>query len=222
MAFDAAERNGRFGRIQCQRSKESSSREKRKRRVFLCRMTVRVKVRSKVIPSSFLYRRASFVIASAPINSYLNVVVRSLDPDPVWVGSKWLLDFPRVLVTSGTILHFFTILPPERLQKGSTQLLQNRSPVFTFSLLPPFPFPSSSFNLLLLLMSSDVHPKPGPIFPCSVCAGNVSWWGRSVQCCTCSKWVHLRCSQLSLSKFSPLGSYHSWSFPLATSTLVTL
>ena len=30
-------------------------------------------------------------------------------------------------------------------------------------------------------------------------------------CCTCSKWVHLRCSQLSLSKFRALGSCHSWS-----------
>ena len=51
-AFHAAERNGRFGRIQCQRGKESSSREKRKRRVFLCR-TVKVKVGGKTIPASF-------------------------------------------------------------------------------------------------------------------------------------------------------------------------
>ena len=54
MTFDAAERNGRFGRIQCQRSQESSSRDKRKRRVFLCKRTVRVKVRSKVTPASIL------------------------------------------------------------------------------------------------------------------------------------------------------------------------
>ena len=52
MAFDAAERNGKFGRIQCQRGKESSSRGKR--RVFLDRRTAKVKVRSKVIPTSFL------------------------------------------------------------------------------------------------------------------------------------------------------------------------
>ena len=51
-AFDAAERNERFGRIQCQRGKESSSRGKR--RVFLCRGTVGVKVGGKVIPASFL------------------------------------------------------------------------------------------------------------------------------------------------------------------------
>ena len=69
--------------------------------------------------------------------------------------------------------------------------------------------------LLLLLMSGNVYLNPGPIFPCSVCAGNVTWRGKSVQCCTCSKWVHLRCSQLSLSKFRALGSSHSWSCPPA-------
>ena len=65
--------------------------------------------------------------------------------------------------------------------------------------------------LLLLLMSGNVYLNPGPIFPCSVCAGNVTWRGKSVQCCTCSKWIHLRCSQLSLSKFRAFGSSHSWS-----------
>ena len=134
-------------------------------------------------------------------------------PDPVWVGSKWLLAFPRVPVTPGFPLHFFAILPPERPQKGSTQHLQNRSSVFTFSFLLPYSY-LLRLLILLLLMSGNVHPDPGPIFPCSVCAGNVTWWGKSVQCCTCSEWVHLRCSQLSLSKFRALGSSHSWScFP---------
>ena len=73
--------------------------------------------------------------------------------------------------------------------------------------------------LLLLLMSSNVHPNPGPIFPCSVCAGNVTWWGKSVLCCICSKWVHLRCSQLSLSQFRALGSSHSWSCPPCRNTV---
>ena len=77
--------------------------------------------------------------------------------------------------------------------------------------------------LLLLLMSGNVYLNPGPIFPCSVCAGNVIWRGKSVQCCTCSKWVHLRCSQLSLSKFRTPNSSHSWSCPLpAVFPLVTL
>ena len=60
-------------------------------------------------------------------------------------------------------------------------------------------------------MNGNVHPNPGPISPCSVCTGNVTWRSKSVQCCACSKWVHLRCSQLSLSQFRALGSSHSWS-----------
>ena len=62
-------------------------------------------------------------------------------------------------------------------------------------------------------MSDNVHPNPCPVFPCSVCAGNVTWRGRSVQCGTCSNWVHLKCSLLSFSKFRILGSSHSWSCP---------
>ena len=73
--------------------------------------------------------------------------------------------------------------------------------------------------LLLLLMSSNAHPNPGLIFPCSVCAGNVTWRGKSVQCCTCSKWVRLRCSQLSLSNFRALGSSYSWSCPPCCNTV---
>ena len=53
MALNAAERNGRFDRNQCQIGKESGSRGKKKRRAFLCRRTMTVKVRSKVIPTSF-------------------------------------------------------------------------------------------------------------------------------------------------------------------------
>ena len=43
--------------------------------------------------------------------------------------------------------------------------------------------------------------------------------GKSVQCCTSSKWVHLRCSQLSLSKFRALASSHSWSCPPCCNTV---
>ena len=62
-------------------------------------------------------------------------------------------------------------------------------------------------------MSGNVDSNTGPIFSCSVCAGKVTWWGNSVQCCTCFKWVHLRCSQLSHSKFRALGNSYSWSCP---------
>ena len=67
--------------------------------------------------------------------------------------------------------------------------------------------------LLLLLMSGNVHHNPCSVFLCSVCAGNVTWRGRSVQCCTCSNWVYLKCLLLSFSRFRTLGSSHSWSCP---------
>ena len=51
------------------------------------------------------------------------------------------------------------------------------------------------------------------MFSCSVCAGNVIWRDRSVQCCTYSNWVHLKCSLLYFSRFRTLGSSHSWIFP---------
>ena len=40
-----------------------------------------------------------------------------------------------------------------------------------------------------------------------------------MQCCTCSKWVHLRCSQLFLSNFRALGSSYSWIFPPCCNTV---
>ena len=61
-------------------------------------------------------------------------------------------------------------------------------------------------------MGGNVHPNPCPFFPCSVCAGNVTWRGRSVQCCTRSNWAHFRCSLLSFSRVRTLCSSHSWSY----------
>ena len=40
--------------------------------------------------------------------------------DPVWVGSKWLLAFPRFPITPDIPLYFFAMLPPEQPHKGST------------------------------------------------------------------------------------------------------
>ena len=49
--------------------------------------------------------------------------------------------------------------------------------------------------LLLLQMSGDVHPNPGPAtkFPCPVCARNVTSQGVSYQYNRCSGWVHAKC-----------------------------
>ena len=136
-------------------------------------------------------------------------------PDPVWVGSKWLLAFPRVSVTPGTPFIFSLCYPLNNRSRAAHSFFKigHLFSLFLFSC-PSLPL-LCLLILLLLLMSVNVYCNPGLIFPCSVCTENVTWWGKSVQCCICSKWIHLRCSQFLLSKFRALGSSHSWSCPLA-------
>ena len=76
--------------------------------------------------------------------------------------------------------------------------------------------------LFLLLMSGDVHPNFGSIFLCSVCAGNVTWRGRSAQCCTCSKWVHPRCLLLFFPNSELLAALTTGAVPPFEFLLVTL
>ena len=121
-----------------------------------------------------------------------------------------MLAFPRVLVTPGTPLTQTIFLPcsplNDRRRVAGSLLKIGQSSLF--------PCLSLARLLILLLMSGNVHPNPCPVFSCSVFARNVTWRGRSVQCCTCSNWVHLKCSLLSFSRFRTLGSSHSWScFP---------
>ena len=148
----------------------------------------------------------------APINSRLNVVVRSTTPFGLGRNGCWPSrgsQLPRALP------FIFSLCCPLNDRRRAAHSIFKIGRLFSLFLLScPTLALLRLLILLLLLMSGNVHPNPGPIFPCSVCAGNVAWRGKSVQCCTCSKWVHLRCSQLSLSKFRALGSSHSWScFP---------
>ena len=43
------------------------------------------------------------------------------------------------------------------------------------------------------MISGKVYPNPGPVFPFFLIAGNITCRGNSVQCCTCSIWVYIRC-----------------------------
>ena len=115
-------------------------------------------------------------------------------PDPVWIGSKWLLAFPRVPGTPGTPLHFSLCCPLNDRRRAAHSFFKIGCLFSLFLFSCPSLARLRLLILLLLLISGNVHPNPGPIFPCSVCAGNVTWPGKSVQCCTCSKWVYLRCS----------------------------
>ena len=104
--------------------------------------------------------------------------------------------------------HFFAMLPLNNRRRAARSFFK----IGLLSSLFPCLF-LARLLILLVLISGNVHPSPCPIFPCSLCAENVTWRGRSVQCCTCSKWVHLKCSLLSFSRFRTLGRSHSWSCP---------
>ena len=125
--------------------------------------------------------------------------------------SKWLLAFPMVQVTTNTPLaqtNFSPCCPLNNRRRTPQSFfkINHLSSLFCLSLAH-----LCLLILLLLMMSGNVYFNPS--FPCSVCAGIVTWRGRSVQCCTCSKWVHLKCSLLLFSKFRTVGSSHSWSCP---------
>ena len=131
-------------------------------------------------------------------------------PNPVWVGLKWLLSFPRVPITLGTPLTQ-TIFSPCSPLNDRRRVARSLFKIGLSSLFFCLSLPRLLF--LLLLMNGNVHPNTCPVFPCLVCTGNVTWLGRSVQCCTCSNWFYLKCSLLSFSRFRTLGSSHSWSYP---------
>ena len=145
---------------------------------------------------------------TAPINSRLNLVVRSPNPFGLGRNGCWPSrgsQLPRALP------FIFSLCCSLNDRRRAAHSFFKIGRLFSLSLFCPSLARLCLLILLLLLMSSNVHPNPGPIFPCSVCAGNATLWGKSVQCCTCSKSVHLRCLQLSLSKFRTFGSSQSWS-----------
>ena len=120
----------------------------------------------------------------APINSRLNMVVRSPTPFGLGQNGCWSSrgsQLPRALP------YIFSLCCPLNDRRRAAHSIYKIGRLFS---LFPFSFPTIAFLRLLiflLLMSGNVHPNPGPIFPCSVCAGNVTWRGKSVLCCTCSK-----------------------------------
>jgi len=62
---------------------------------------------------------------------------------------------------------------------------------------------------ILLLISSDCHPNPGPPtpkYPCGVCGRAVRWSKtvRSVACTECEKWYHINCLGMNTAMYEPL------------------
>ena len=109
----------------------------------------------------------------APINSRLNVVVRSptpfgLDRNGCWPSRGSQL--PRALP------FIFSLCCALNDRRRAAHSIYKIGRLFSLFLLS---CPTLAFLrlliLLLLLMSGNVHSNHGPIFPCSVCAGNVTW-----------------------------------------------
>ena len=149
----------------------------------------------------------------APINSRLNVVVRY--PTPIGLGRNGCWTSRKFQLPRALPFIFSQCCPLNDRRRATHSFFKISRQLSLFLIFCPSLVLLRLFIFLLLLMSGNVHPNPGLIFPCCVCAGNVTWRGKSVQCCICSKWVHLRCSQLSLSIFRDLGSSHSQSCPPA-------
>ena len=141
---------------------------------------------------------------TAPINSCPNMVMQSPTPFGLGLNGCWP---SRGSQLPKPLPFIFLLCCPLNNCRRAAHSFFKIDCLFSLLLFScPFLALLRLLILLLLLMSGNVHPNSGPIFPCSVCTGNVTSWGKSVQCCTCSKWVHLRCSQLSLSKFRALSS----------------
>ena len=125
-------------------------------------------------------RPSGLRLVSAPINSRLNVVVQSPIQFRFGRNGCWLSRGSQLPQALPSLKLFFAVLPLNDRRRAAHSFFEiGRVSSFCLSL-------ARLRLLILLLMSGNVHPNPDPVIPCSVCAGNVSWRGRSVQCCTCS------------------------------------
>ena len=142
--------------------------------------------------------------AAAPTYSRLNVVVRSPTPFELGRNGCWPSRGSQLPWALPFIFSPCCLLNNRRRTAHSFFKIGCLSSPFSCLF-----YARLRLLILLLLMSGSVHSNPGPIYSFPVCSGNVTWLGKSVQCCTCSKWVHLRCSLLSLFKVIAIGSSHS-------------
>ena len=168
---------------------------------------------------------------SAPTTSHFNVVVQS--PSQHW-GDRNGLSIPqgfhpRAILPWTTLLLIFYPCCPMRGHIWTAFLNPIDCPPISstfFRTTPSFhpkPLHYSSHPpliliFMLLLISGDIHPNPGPIDPCSVCSCRVIWGNRLVQCTNCSLWVHFSCSGLSPADFYKISLGHSWTCPMCPSS----
>ena len=131
-------------------------------------------------------------------NGRLKVVMRSpalLDWLQVTVGFSKGPRYPAFTHEPNMFSWYYTL--NDRRRTASTL---SKIGIPFFLPLPSCLFLSCFLILLILLMRGKVYPNPGPIFFFFVYVVDVTWRGWSVQCCTCSKLVYLRCTFISSSK----------------------
>ena len=69
----------------------------------------------------------------------------------------------------------------------------------------------SAAIMMVLLISGDVNPNPGPQsqapdFPCGCCGANVSWSEQALCCDHCDIWFHKSCVGISSGVYEELGN----------------
>ena len=100
---------------------------------------------------------------------------------------------------------------------SKTELLYNQSIYLAY------------LSILLLLLSSDVHPNPGPRakpkwkYPCGSCSNPVRSNQRGIFCDNCKFWWHQKCApDMTVEQYNQLGaSTDLWFCPVCTSTSTT-
>ena len=115
----------------------------------------------------FAQNRGTRSYFSAPINSRLNVVVRSPTPFGLGQNGCW---FPEGPSYPGYSPSFLLCNPLNDCRRTAHSFLKIGRLFSLFSC----PSLARLRLLLFLLMSGNVHPNPGSIFPYFVCAANVT------------------------------------------------
>ena len=110
--------------------------------------------------------KAAMAGTSAPINSRLNVVVRSPTPFGLGRNGSWSSEGSQL---RRALPYIFSLCCPLNDRRRAAHSIYKIGRLFSLFL---FSCPTLAFLrlliLLLLWMSGNVHPNPGPIFPCSV------------------------------------------------------
>ena len=61
----------------------------------------------------------------------------------------------------------------------------------------------STFFLLAILLSGDIHQNPGPSkFPCTSCDKSVKHTDKALMCDNCENWCHIYCDEITPEKYS--------------------